>query len=537
MADINEGPINLTLAGGNIAENAAGAIVGQVSASDVDAGDTLTYAVSDGRFQVIGGQLQLKDGVSLDHEAEPNVTLTLTATDQGGLATSKTVSLNVTDINEGPVNLTLAGGTIAEYAAGAIVGQVSASDVDAGDTLTYAVSDDRFQVVGGQLQLKDGVSLDHEAEPHVTLTLTATDQGGLATSKTVTLNVADVNEGPVNLTLAGGAIAENAAGAIVGQVSAADPDAGDTLTYAVSDDRFQVVGGQLQLKDGVSLDHEAEPNVTLTLTATDQGGLATTKAVTLNVADVNEGPVSLALAGGNIAENAAGAVVGAISASDPDAGDTAHLYVSDDRFQVVGGQLQLKDGVSLDHEAEAHVTLTLTATDSGGLVTSKTATINVQDINEGPVNLTLAGSTIAENAAGAVVGAVSASDPDAGDTLTYTVSDNRFQVVGGQLQLKDGVSLDHEAEPNVTLTLTATDQGGLATSKTVTLNVADVNEGPVSLTLAGGAIAENAAGAIVRQLSATRSRCRRHAHLRRVRRSLPGRWRTAAIEGRRQPRP
>ena len=139
--------------------------------------------------------------------------------------------------------------------------------------------------------MKDGVSLDHEAEPHVTLTLTATDQGGLATSKTVTLNVADVNEGPVNLTLAGGAIAENAAGAIVGQVSAADPDAGDTLTYAVSDDRFQVVGGQLQLKDGVSLDHEAEPNVTLTLTATDQGGLATTKAVTLNVADVNEGPV------------------------------------------------------------------------------------------------------------------------------------------------------------------------------------------------------------------------------------------------------
>ena len=265
--------------------------------------------------------------MSIDHEAEPHVTLTLTATDSRGLATSKTVTVNVQDVNEGPVSLTLTGGAIAEKA---------------------GVSENHFQVVDGQPALKTGVSLDDDAEPNVALT--ATDQGGLATSKTVTLNVQDVNEGPVNLTLAGSTIAENAAGAVAGQVGASDPDAGDTLTYAVSDDRFQVIGGQLQLKDGVSLDHEAEPRVTLTL-PTDQGGLATTKTVTLNVADVNEGPVSLTLAGGTIAERGR-RDHWATQRHESDAGDTLTYAVSDDRFQVVGGQLQLKDGVSLDHEAE-----------------------------------------------------------------------------------------------------------------------------------------------------------------------------------------
>ena len=38
-------------------------------------------------------------------------------------------------------------------------------------------------------------------------------------------------------------------------------------------------------------------------------------------------------------------------------------------------------------------------------------------------------------------------DPDAGDHLTYSVSDSRFEVVDGNLKLKDGVSLDFETEP------------------------------------------------------------------------------------------
>ena len=281
-----------------------------------------------------------------------------------------------------------------------MIGTVSALDHDAGDSLTYSVSDSRFEIVDGDLKLKSGVSLDHETEPHVTLTLTATDSGGLTTQQTVTIDVTDVNEAPYNLTLTGSDIAENVPGGVIGTVSALDHDAGDSLTYSVSDSRFEIVNGDLKLKSGVSLDHEAEPQVTLTLTATDSGGLSTQHTVTIDVDDVNEAPYNLALTGSDVAENAPGAVIGSLSALDHDAGDSLTYSVSDSRFEIVNGDLKLKSGVSLDHEAEPQVTLTLTATDSGGLTTHQTVTINVGDVNEAPYNLTYTGSDIAENAPG-----------------------------------------------------------------------------------------------------------------------------------------
>ncbi|NBG97148.1 hypothetical protein GTQ45_15530, partial [Pyruvatibacter mobilis] len=89
--------------------------------------------------------------------------------------------------------------------------------------------------------------------------------------------------------------AENAAGAVVGTLTTTDPDAGDTHTYAVSDDRFEVVDGQLKLKDGVSLDHEAADTISLDVTTTDAGGLSRTETFTISVSDENEVATDIAL--------------------------------------------------------------------------------------------------------------------------------------------------------------------------------------------------------------------------------------------------
>ncbi len=70
--------------------------------------------------------------------------------------------------------------------------------------------------------------------------------------------------------------------------------------------------------------------------------------------------------------------------------------------------------------------------------------------------------------------------PDAGDSHGFAVDDARFEVVGGELKLKDGVSLDHEAESEVTVKVTATDEGGLGRSESFTLAVGDVNDAPVA---------------------------------------------------------
>src|SRR6185295_10500034 len=153
--------------------------------------------------------------------------------------------------------------------------------------------------------------------------------------------------------------------------------------------------------------------------------------------------------------NAAGAVVGSLSVTDQDLGDSHSFTVSDDRFEVVDGSLKLKDGVSLDHETEGQVSVDVTATDAGGLSVTQSFTIGVNDVNEVPISIGLSGTAIDENAAGAVVGSLSVTDPDNGDSHSFTVTDDRFEVVDGSLKLKDGVSLDHETEGQVSVDVTA----------------------------------------------------------------------------------
>ncbi|MFN3718632.1 MAG: DUF5801 repeats-in-toxin domain-containing protein [Rhizobium rhizophilum] len=472
----NVAPTDIALSAATVAENAAGAVIGTLTTTDPNAGNTHTYTVSDNRFEVVGNQLKLQTGVSLNYEAEPTVNVTVMTKDGGNLSYSETFAITVTNVNEKPTEITLSASTVAENAAGAVIGTLATTDPDAGDMHSYTVDDDRFEVVGGQLKLKDGVSLDHEVAASVNVTVTTTDVGGLSHDQTFAITVTNVNEKPTEITLSASTVAENAAGAVIGALATMDPDAGDTHSYTVDDDRFEVLGGQLKLKDGVSLDHEVAASVNVTVTTTDAGGLSHDQTFAITVTNVNEKPTEITLSASTVAENAAGAVIGTLATTDPDAGDTHSYTVDDDRFEVLSGQLKLKDGVSLDHEAAASVNVKVTTTDAGGLSHDQTFAITVTNVNEKPTEITLSASTVAENAAGAVIGALATTDPDAGDTHSYTVDDDRFEVVGGQLKLKDGVSLDYEAAASVNVKVTTTDAGGLSHEQTFAITVTDVNE-------------------------------------------------------------
>ena len=441
------------------------------------------FEVSDDRFEVVDGILRLRDGVSFDYETESGIELEITATSRTGDKQTLSVHIDVTDVNEGQTDLLIDAAAANENVAGAVIGNVSVVDPDAEDDQSFQLSDDRFEIVDGQLKLKDGISLDHEAEPTVDVTVIATDNAGNQITKTFTINVADVNEAPVDIDLSGNTLVENVAGAVIGTLTAIDPDAGDSHGFEVSDPRFEVANGQLKLKDGQSIDFEIEPSLDVIVTATDSAGNKVQETFSLSVGGVNEAQTALTLDQFQVSENAAGAVVGTLSVADPDAGDSQSFEVSDDRFEIVDGQLKLKDGVSLDRETEPTVNVQVTATDSAKHSIAQTFTIAVGDVNEAQTGISLAGGSIAENAAGAVVGKVTVTDPDAGDLQNFQVSDTRFEVVDGQLKLKDGISLDHESEPSVDVMVTATDKGGNQIQQTFSVAVGDVNEAPLSLTL------------------------------------------------------
>ncbi|MCY2991123.1 MAG: dockerin type I domain-containing protein [Planctomycetota bacterium] len=472
VPNVYEAPTNIGLSANTVAESTPGAALGHVTDSDPDAGETHTRTVSDSRFEIVGGQLKLKAGQSLDFETGPSISLNITATDAGGLNLTKAFTVLVTNVNEAPTNIGLSANVVAENAAGAAIGNVTVSDPDAGDTHTLTVSDSRFEIVGGQLKLKAGQSLDFETAASVGLNITATDAGGLNLTKTFTVLVTNVNEAPTNITLSANVVAENAPGAIIGNVTVSDPDAGDTHALTVSDSRFEIVGGQLKLKAGQSLDFHTAPSVSLNILAQDAGGLELTKPFSIVVTNVNVAPTDITLSGNTLAEQTASAPVGSVAVTDPNPGDTHTLTVSDSRFEIVSSQLKLKAGQTLDFETAPSVSLNITATDAGGLNLTKAFTILVIDVNETPTSIALDPATVDEHLTGAGIGWLSAVDPDAGDTAAFAVSDNRFEVVGRHLKLKAGQSLDRDLAARVSVEVTATDRGQLSLRQTLQILVA-----------------------------------------------------------------
>ena len=114
-----------------------------------------------------------------------------------------------------------------------------------------------------------------------------------------------------------------------------------------------------------------------------------------------------------------------------------------------------------------------------------------------PTDIALSAATVAENQpAGTPVGTLSTTDPDAGDTFTYSLvpgtgsADNgSFKIVGDALQTN--ASLDFEATPTLTIRVRSTDSGGLFVEKAFTITVTNVNEAPTNIALSNASIDEN----------------------------------------------
>ena len=133
------------------------------------------------------------------------------------------------------------------------------------------------------------------------------------------------------------------------------------------------------------------------------------------------------------------------------------------------------------------------------LIFERPITITVGDVNESPTALALSNATVPENSgAGTVVGNLSSTDPDAGNTFTYALvtgtgsTDNgSFQIVGSAL--KTLAVFDYETKSSYSIRVRTTDQGGLSIEQVFTVTVTDVNEAPTALSLSALSIAENAA--------------------------------------------
>ncbi|MDE5116588.1 MAG: DUF4347 domain-containing protein, partial [Trichodesmium sp. St2_bin2_1] len=89
-------------------------------------------------------------------------------------------------------------------------------------------------------------------------------------------------------------------------------------------------------------------------------------------------------------------------------------------FTISGDQLTINS--SPDYETKSSYSIRVQTTDGEGSSHTEQLTINVNDVNEAPTDIDLDNKTIDENVApNSVVGTFSTTDPDSGDSFTYTL--------------------------------------------------------------------------------------------------------------------
>jgi hypothetical protein len=129
-------------------------------------------------------------------------------------------------------------------------------------------------------------------------------------------------------------------------------------------------------------------------------------------------------------------------------------------------------------------TLSLTVDDgsAGGVSIAATITLGITSVNDAPTDIALSGARVMENAAdGTVVGSLSAVDPDADGSTTFTLLDDaggRFTISGNNLVVANGVLIDYEQDASHAVVVKVVDSGGLSVEKTFVVDVTNVPGSP-----------------------------------------------------------
>jgi hypothetical protein len=195
----------------------------------------------------------------------------------------------------------------------------------------------------------------------------------------------------------------------------------------------------------------------------------------------------------SVNENSVGGTsVGTVVATDPDAGQTL-------RYEIIGGnptgafsidmwtgEIKVLNG-GLNYEAQGSHVLEVRVTDNGDPELADTAfiTINLNDVNETPTANPAGPFSLNENSAGGTpVGTVTASDPDFGQTLTFSIvsgnTNGAFAIDAntGAITVANAAALDFETTPSFNLVVQVTDSGtpSLSATTSVSVSLIDVNE-------------------------------------------------------------
>lgn len=432
--------------------------------------------VDDGLFSItVGGVLTFSPApdfeIPTDNDGDNVYNICVQAIDSDLSTYDENFAINVTDVDEGPPVITW-GGTTPEIMDedGAptpwpgVVGDLVANDPDTGQTLTWSVStlatNGLATISGGTVSPSSPAVYTYAPFANYngadTFTVQVTD-GTTPVTQVVNVTINAINDAPV-ITFTGGTPyvmdedgSPTAWPGVVGDLSAADVDTGNTLTWTVSaaatngTATVNGAGGVFPLNP-TTFTYAPFANYngvdSFTVQVSD-GALTDTQVVNVTVNAINDVPV-ITFGGANpeiMSEDGAPiawpGALGDLSATDVDTGDTLtwSVYVAATNGTAtivdVGGASPHTPTTTYNYAPTANYngadTFTVQVTD-GTTPVFQVVNVTINAVNDAPV-ITFSGTDpYVMNEDGALIAwpglpaHLSATDVDAGATLTWSVS-------------------------------------------------------------------------------------------------------------------
>ena len=350
VADAPEAPVISTTLIDNVEENLTS--VATISASDEDVGSVLTYSLLDSGGAKDEKLLSINESGVVTFISAPNyespsdfnsdntVEFTVVVSD-GSLTAQADYSFEIIDVNESPSIATTEISDIAEGVSS--IATISASDPDAGASLTYSLVDSNGAKDEGLLSIDSSTGVvafisapnfetptDVGADNKIEFSVLVSD-GSLEVSQDYSFSITNVNEAPT-ISTSSFSIAEGSTA--IGTIAASDPDASSTLSYTISgtdSSKFSInaSSGAVAFLSPPNFesptDNGLDNTYNFTVTVSD-GSLSSSQSIAVAVGNVNEAPSFSIASAQSYVENS-GATI-SVAANDPDASSSLTYTLS-----------------------------------------------------------------------------------------------------------------------------------------------------------------------------------------------------------------
>ncbi|MFB2721515.1 VCBS domain-containing protein, partial [Shewanella xiamenensis] len=451
-------------------------------------------------------------------------TLTDSITVQSVGGTTHTVTITLTGSNDAPV-LTAQSQSVSEDGA-QLTGQMVATDVDTGDTLTFSLAN----AVDGFTLNADGsysfapshASYQHLAQGQtetLTIPVTVTDSAGASSTQNLTITLTGTNDSAkINDHGTPGQIKEDQHTAIEGHISVSDTDSGESVFPNQEGSSLNGYGNFILTPqaNGQAYWRYTANHTKLAIQQLNEGQIlhdsftvhsadGTTHTISVDIVGTNDAPV-LTAQSQSVSEDGT-KLSGQMVATDVDTGDSQSFSTT---AQTAGFTLNADGSYSFDPSNAAYqhlaagqtqtLTIPVSVTDSAGATSTANLTITLTGSNDGALISGTDTGAVTEDTQLTTSGQLAVTDIDDQESA-FTAQANTAGSYGSFTLAADGrwtYTLDNKNSAvqalgqNATLTDSLTVQSVDGTTHTITVTINGHDDGAVIAGVDSGAVTEDA---------------------------------------------